>query len=69
MSKRDEIDQLRHDFFMLSRRVETMESHITELLAVAARQKEKDYGINKTFEQIQIEWNEQNNRKDIEQPF
>jgi K+/H+ antiporter YhaU regulatory subunit KhtT len=57
MTKREEIDQLRHDYFMLSRRVEMLEHRLSGLLADAP--KDSFQLLNgKTMGDIQRDWNE-----------
>jgi len=55
MTKREEIDQLRHDYFMLSRRVEMLEHRLSGLLADAPK-----YSFQllngKTIEDVQKAW-------------
>jgi hypothetical protein len=40
MTKRQDIDQLKHDYFMLSKRVELLEKRVAELLTVDAKSRD-----------------------------
>lgn len=60
MSKREEIDQLRHDYFMLSQRVELLEKRVAELLTVDAKRTDFQPLNGKTLEDVQKAWHAKN---------
>lgn len=56
MTKREEIDQLRHDYFILSQRVELLEKRVAELLTVDAKRTDFQPLNGKTMADIQSDW-------------
>ena len=56
MSKREDIDQLKHDYFMLSQRVELLEKRVAELLTVDAKRTDFQPLNGKTLEDVQKAW-------------
>jgi hypothetical protein len=60
MGKREEIDQLKHDYFMLSKRVESLENQMRGLLAGEPKDNFKPLAV-KTLTDVQKAWNEKNN--------
>jgi hypothetical protein len=60
MSKREEIDQLKHDYFMLSKRVESLENQMRGLLPGDQNEDFKPLA-GKTLADVQNAWHENNN--------
>lgn len=56
MTKREDINQLRHDYFMLSKRVELLEKRVAELLTVDAKRTDFQPLNGKTMADIQRDW-------------
>ena len=59
MTKREEIDQLRHDYFMLSKRVELLEHRMRGLLSDESKTDFQPLN-GKTMVDIQSEWHARN---------
>jgi hypothetical protein len=62
MTKREDIDQMKHDYFMLSKRVELLEHRVSGFLSADARGKmfQPLPLIGKTLEDVQKAWNDRN---------
>ena len=56
MTKREEIDHLKHDYFMLSQRVELLEKRVAELLTVDPKRTDFQPLNGKTMADIQRDW-------------
>jgi hypothetical protein len=61
MGKREEIDQLKHDYFMLSKRVESLEHQVRALLPGDQNEDNKPPLSGKTLADVQKAWHEKNN--------
>lgn len=59
MGKREEIDQLKHDYFMLSKRIESLENQMRRLLAGEPKEDFKPLA-GKTLADVQKAWHENN---------